>query len=68
MVTLPALNRRLKEAIDEDGRVTDEASPELKGIRQAIHRNEQTIREQLDSIVRGKNARYLSDAIVYHAK
>jgi DNA mismatch repair protein MutS2 len=64
MVTLPALNRRLKEAIDEDGRVTDEASPELKGIRQAIHRNEQTIREQLDSIVRGKNARYLSDAIV----
>lgn len=64
MVVLPELSRRLKESVDEDGRVTDEASPELKIIRQNIRRSEQTIREQLDSIVRGKNARYLSDAIV----
>lgn len=64
MVTIPELNRRLREAIDEDGRVTDEASPELKTIRSQIRRSEQNIREQLDGIVRGKNARYLSDAIV----
>lgn len=64
LVTLPVLSRRLKEAIDEDGRVTDDASPELKIIRQNIRRSEQTVREQLDSIVRGKNAKYLSDAII----
>ncbi|MFV0561040.1 MAG: endonuclease MutS2 [Enterococcus sp.] len=64
LVTIPVLSRRLREAIDEDGRVTDEASPELKIIRNNIRRSEQTIREQLDGIVRGKNAKYLSDAIV----
>lgn len=64
LVTIPVLSRRLKEAIDEDGRVTDDASPELKIIRQNIRRSEQTVREQLDSIVRGKNAKYLSDAII----
>jgi DNA mismatch repair protein MutS2 len=64
LVTLPVLARRLKEAVDEDGRITDEASPELKGIRHNIRRNEQAIRETLDNIVRGGNAKYLSDAIV----
>lgn len=64
LIVLPELSRRLKESIDEDGRVTDEASPELKIIRNNIRRSEQTIREQLDGIVRGKNAKYLSDAIV----
>lgn len=64
LITIPDLNRRLKEAIDEDGYVTDDASPELRSIRQNIRRSEQTIREQLDGIIRGKNARYLSDTIV----
>lgn len=54
LVTIPVLSRRLKEAIDEDGRVTDDASPELKSIRQNIRRSEQAVREQLDGIVRGK--------------
>lgn len=64
LVSLPELNRRLKEAIDEDGRITDEASPEIKGIRHNIRRSEQTIREQLDGLIRGKNAKYLSDTLV----
>lgn len=51
---LPELNRQLKQAIDDDGYVTDEASPALKAIRQNIRRSEQTIREELDSIIRGK--------------
>lgn len=61
---LPDLTRRLQTAIDEDGYVTDEASSELKMIRQNIRRSEQTIREQLDGILRGNNARYLSDTII----
>lgn len=64
LVTLPTLSRRLKEAVDEDGRLTDEASPELRVIRQNIRRSERTIRETLDSLVRGGNAKYLSDTIV----
>lgn len=62
--TIPEISRRLKEAIDEDGYVTDQASPELRTIRNNIRRSEQTIREQLDGIIRGNNARYLSDTIV----
>lgn len=64
LVTLPTLSLRLKEAVDEDGRLTDEASPELRVIRQNIRRSERTIRETLDSLVRGGNAKYLSDTIV----
>ena len=36
LVAIPSLSRRLKEAIDDDGRVTDDASPELKTIRHNI--------------------------------
>ncbi|MBL1228528.1 endonuclease MutS2 [Enterococcus sp. BWB1-3] len=64
LVTIPELSRKLRASIAEDGQVQDEASPELRIIRNNIRRSEQTIREQLDGIVRGKNARYLSDAIV----
>ncbi len=64
MEVLPELTRSLHTAIDEDGQVTDEASAALKTIRSQIRRSEQNIREQLDSIVHGKSARYLSEAIV----
>lgn len=61
---LPELTRRLKIAIDEDGRVTDDASDALRQIRSQIRRSEQSIRESLDGLIRGNQARYLSDAIV----
>ncbi|CAM3362527.1 endonuclease MutS2 [Vagococcus fessus] len=64
MQTVPALSQRIRESVEEDGRITDEASPELKGVRTAIRRSEQTIREQLDGLIRGKNAKYLSDSLV----
>ncbi len=64
MVTIPSLSRRIRESVEEDGRITDEASPELKTIRSQIRRSEQSIREQLDGLIRGKNAKYLSDALV----
>ncbi|QIL45692.1 endonuclease MutS2 [Vagococcus coleopterorum] len=64
METVPALSQRIRESVEPDGRLTDEASPELKNIRVQTRRTEQTIREQLDGLVRGKNAKYLSDALV----
>lgn len=63
-VVLPELTKKMSVSVDEDGRVTDEASPELKAIRQTIRRMEQAIRESLDQLVRGNNAKYLSDALV----
>lgn len=64
MIALPELSKEIRIAIDEDGRVTDEASPELKGVRQSIKRSEQGIKDQLDSILRGGSSKYLSDTIV----
>lgn len=64
LVVLPELTKSLKTAIAEDGYVTDDASIELRQIRQNIRRNEQSIRETLDGLIRGSNARYLSDALV----
>lgn len=63
-VTTPALNQVIRETVDEDGRVLDDASPALKGIRVGIKRGENTVREKLDGIVRGKSSQYLSDAII----
>lgn len=54
----------IREAIDEDGHVMDDASQALKGIRTGMKRSESNIREKLDSLIRGKNAQYLSDALV----
>lgn len=64
LMHLPELTKRLKTSIDEDGRVTDDASDALRQVRQQIRRSEQSIRETLDGLIRGNNARYLSDAIV----
>jgi DNA mismatch repair protein MutS2 len=64
LVALPELTRRVNAAVDEDGRLTDEASPELHRIRQAITGTENGIREKMREYTRGKTAQYLSDAIV----
>ncbi|AQP54110.1 endonuclease MutS2 [Vagococcus penaei] len=64
LVALPDVTKQIQRAIDEDGYVTDDASVELKGIRQAIRRAEQGVREQLDSILRSNKSKYLSDTIV----
>ena len=64
LVTMPSLSGRIRTSVEEDGRVTDEASPALKTIRSQINRSEQAIREQMDGLIRGKNAKYLSDALV----
>ncbi len=64
LTALPALERRLVTAVDEDGRLTDEASPELHGIRQAIHRLEGEIRSRMENYTHGSSSKYLSDPII----
>ncbi|QIL50940.1 endonuclease MutS2 [Weissella coleopterorum] len=64
LMTLPELTKQLNQAIDQDGRITDEASSELKRIRQLILGTENGIRQKMQEYTRGKMAKYLSDPIV----
>jgi len=64
LTTLPALSRRLKTSIDEDGYVTDEASSTLRNIRASIRKSEQAIRDSLEGIIHGNQAKYLSDTLI----
>lgn len=62
--TLPEISKHLLVAIELDGYVTDEASGLLKSLRRQIATTESQIREQLAQLTKGKDAKYLSDAVV----
>ncbi|KRM71550.1 endonuclease MutS2 [Lacticaseibacillus brantae] len=64
LTSLPTLEKRLKVAIDEDGRLTDEASPKLYGLRQQMRQLEGDIRKRMENYTHGSGAKYLSDPIV----
>ena len=64
LITIPTITKRLIQSIDPDGRVTDEASTKLHGIRQLISKTEAEIHQRMERFIQGKNAKYLSDAIV----
>lgn len=64
LVTIPSITQRLVRAVDPDGRLNDEASSKLHGIRQLIRQTETAIHEQMEAYTRGKNAKYLSEPIV----
>lgn len=59
------LEKAIRNAIDEGGGVLDSASDALRNIRQQKRRNENKIKEKLDSLIRSRNAqKMLSDAII----
>lgn len=64
LVTMPEITKRLVRSIDEEGRVKDEASARLHGLRQLISETEGQIRHTLENYTRGKTAKYLSDPII----
>ncbi|PRO64954.1 endonuclease MutS2 [Alkalicoccus urumqiensis] len=65
MVPLTDLQREIQQAVDEDGRILDSASPALRTIRQQIRTLESQVRAKLESITRsGSGKTMLSDAIV----
>lgn len=62
---LTSLEQQIKRAIDENGDVLDLASSTLRNIRQQLRRVESRIRQQLETLIRNRNAqKMLSDAIV----
>jgi len=55
----------IRRKIDASGEVVDEASPQLKGIRERLRKQRSRLRSTLESYLRGKDtARYLQDQIV----
>ncbi|WP_304057441.1 endonuclease MutS2 [Levilactobacillus namurensis] len=64
LVTIPDVTRRLRTSLEGDGHLTDDASPELRQIRQHITQTAAAIRQTMDQYTRGKDAKYLSETIV----
>ncbi len=62
---LPRLEERLREAIADDGTVTDRASADLRAIRRDARSAEEQIRTRVEAILRSREAQgFLQDAYV----
>lgn len=64
LITIPSITQRLVRSVDPDGRLNDEASSKLHGIRQLIVKTEGEIHQQMEHYTRGKGAKYLSEPVV----
>lgn len=62
--TFNALEKKIFSIVDEGGYVLDDASAKLKGLRDGIKQTEGRARQKLESIVRGPQARFLTDALI----
>jgi DNA mismatch repair protein MutS2 len=61
---LQSLEAEIRQAITEQGEVSDNASPALAQVRKAQRGIQSRIRDRVDAILRGPAARYLQDPIV----
>jgi DNA mismatch repair protein MutS2 len=52
LAVFPALEKRIEQTVGPEGDILDDASPELRRIRQAIHRTRQQIHDRLESYLR----------------
>ncbi|MDN6730898.1 MAG: endonuclease MutS2 [Atopostipes suicloacalis] len=64
IVVLPKLEKRIYTTLSESGEVLDSASQKLRAIRRSIRQTESRIRDRLNSIVRGSQAKYLTDSLI----
>ena len=56
---------QIRDKIDQSGEVVDDASPQLKGIRDRLRKQRSRLRTTLESYLRGKEtAKYLQDQVV----
>ncbi|MFW6134828.1 MAG: endonuclease MutS2, partial [Elusimicrobiota bacterium] len=59
------LEKEIKRCIDEEAEIVDEASPDLKKIRQRIRSTEKKIRDRLEQMIRDpQNRSFIQDDIV----
>lgn len=64
MIVLKKVEQKIFVTLTEGGGVVDDASPKLKAIRSSMRQTESGIREKLNNIVRGNQAKYLTDNII----
>lgn len=64
LIDNPGLTKRISRSLDDTGRVLDTASDDLKYIRGRISRLNDQIRQTMEQYTRGKNTKYLTEAIV----
>lgn len=64
LINNPELTKTIARSLDDTGRVLDTASEDLKYIRGRISRLNDQIRESMGQFTRGKNTKYLTEAIV----
>lgn len=62
--TFNPLEKKIFNVVDEGGYVLDDASSKLKGLRDGIKKTEGSARQKLESIVRGSQSRFLTDALI----
>lgn len=65
MQALPELRERLREILDEDGQMRDDASPELFRLRRAVVAQERDLRERFERFIRNPaNQKLLQENLV----
>ncbi|MEQ8200238.1 MAG: endonuclease MutS2 [Syntrophomonadaceae bacterium] len=65
LVSFPELEKTIHGAIDEEGYIRDDATPELKSIRRQIDTARQRIKDYLQNFIRsGNNQALLQDALI----
>jgi MutS2 family protein len=64
LIDNPELTRRIARSLDDTGRVLDTASDDLKYIRGHISKLNDNIRQTMSQFTRGKNTKYLTEALV----
>ena len=65
MDALPTLREELKQILDDDGHLRDNASPELYRLRRAITTGEKDLRERFDRFVKNSaNQKILQESLV----
>ena len=64
IIVLAQLERKIYQTLTEGGSVLDDASSKLKSLRTSMRQAESNVREKLNNIVRGSQAKYLTDSII----
>lgn len=64
MPVLTGVQHEINNCIDDNGLVSDSASSTLRSIRQSLRSEESKVRSKLENLIRGGNAKMLSDAII----
>ncbi|WP_375686673.1 endonuclease MutS2 [Lentilactobacillus kefiri] len=64
LTLMPEVTKRMVASVDDDGRILDGASSELRSIRRTIVATQSNIRSKMGKFIKGSDAKYLSEPII----